>query len=51
MLTVEEHYKRVKNGICPLCGSKKGFVDQTVGEGTEFESTQTYCKECNLEIH
>ena len=47
---LKEHYKKIENGICPLCNSDKGFFDQTVGEGTEFEISGTYCKNCDLEI-
>jgi len=47
----EEHYEKVKNGICPLCGSTKGFEYMTFGDGTEFECAGTFCKECDLEIY
>lgn len=50
MQTIKQHYEKIKKGICPLCGSKKGFETQTLGKNTEYESITTYCKKCKLEI-
>ena len=49
-MDIIEHDEKIKNGICPLCGSSEGFEHIVIGEG-EYAIDGYFCVSCGTEIN